>query len=125
LSILWRAGISSRPFFKEITIEREKEEELREMILTGNPKGNMDNSMLFMLDAGKDQNLKQYLGQPVGGKDNRSFIFVFPGILGYYFFDLKIIPNNLLNYRIFNTGEIRLMKLPENQIWDLLKYLFG
>jgi hypothetical protein len=125
LSILWRAGISRRPFFKEITIESEKEEELREMILSGNPKDNMDNSMLFMLDSGTDLKLKQYLGQPVSGKDKRSFLFVFPGILVFYFFDLKIVPNNLLNYRIFSTGEIRLMRLSMAQIWDLFKYLFG
>ncbi len=125
LSVLWRASISSRPFFKEITIDYEKEEELREMILTGNPKGNMDNTMLFMVDSGNNQKLKQYLGQPLRSKDKRSFLFVFPGILVYYFFDFKIIPNKLLNYRVFNTGEIRLLKLHEKQIWDLFKFLIG
>lgn len=125
LSIFWRAAISSRPFFKEIVLDQYKLEELREMIHTGNPKSNTDYAMLFMLDAGDDQKLKQYIGQPVSGAGNNSFIFVFPGILVYYFFDLEAIPNNLLRYQIFDSGEIRFMKLSGNQIWELLKYLYG
>ena len=125
LSVLWRASISTRPFFKEIEIADNLKEELREMILTGNPKGNNDFTMLFMLDAGDNPNLKQYIGQPVGSDNSRSFLFTYPGLLVYYVFDIDIIPNQILNYRIYDTGEIRFMKLSGRQIWDLFKFLFG
>lgn len=125
LSVLWRASISSRPFFKEIKISTEIEKELREMILKGNPKENKDFTMLFMLDAGDNPEIKQYIGQPVGSDNNRSFLFTFPSLLVYYVFDIDIVPNQILNFRIYDTGEIRFMKLSGRQIWDLFKYLFG
>jgi len=81
--------------------------------------------MLFFLDAGNDPKLKQYLGQPVSGIENNSFLFTFPGILVYYLFDINIIPNNLLKYQIFDSGEIRFMRLPTKQMWELLQFLFG
>lgn len=125
LSILWRSAISSRPFFKEIILDKKKLEELREMIFIGNPKNNIDFPMLFFLDAGNDPKLKQYLGQPVSGIENNSFLFTFPGILVYYLFDINIIPDNLLKYQIFDSGEVRFMRLPTNQMWELLQFLFG
>ncbi len=125
LSILWRAAISSRPFFKEIILDEKKLEELREMIFTGNPKNNLDFPMLFFLDAGDDPRLKQYIGQPVAGIDNNSFLFTFPGILVYYLFDTGIIPDKLLKYQILNSGDIRFMRLSSKQIWELFRFLFG
>lgn len=125
LSILWRASVSSRPFFKEIKIDENVREELREMILNGNPKGNEDFTMLFMLDAGDNPNLKQYIGQPVGSDNGRSFLFTYPGLIVYYVFDIDIVPKQILNFRLNDKGEIRFMKLSGNQIWDLFKYLFG
>lgn len=37
LSLLWRASICSRPFFKQLKLSQEVENELREMILLGDP----------------------------------------------------------------------------------------
>lgn len=125
LSILWRAAISSRPFFKEIVLDQNKLEELREMIYTGNIKSNMDFTMLFFLDDGDDSKLKQYMGQPVFGERNNCFIFIFPGIFVYYFLDKSLIPNAFLKYQIFDVGEIRFKNLSNKEIWELLQYLYG
>jgi len=91
VSVLWRASISSRPFFNNVKLPDTIKEELRKMILTGTPKGNVDFTMLFILDAGENPNLKQYIGQPVGSKNNRNFLFTFPGLLVYYIFDFDSV----------------------------------
>lgn len=38
LSVLWRSSISSRPFFGQVKFSEGVEEDLREMILNGNPR---------------------------------------------------------------------------------------
>ncbi len=125
LSILWRAAISTRPFFKEVNFEMEKLEELRRMILFGDPKENLDWLMLFMLDCGKDTKLKQYIAQPVRGRD-AIFVFTFPALLVVYCLDASLITTELKKYSIFKIGKMRLMKLSSSQIWDLfLNHLSG
>lgn len=118
LSILWRAAISTRPFFKEVNLEKWKLEELRKMILSGDPKENLDWLMLFMLDCGKDPKLKQYIVQPVRGRD-AIFVFTFPALLVVYCLDASLITTELKKYSIFKNGELRLMKLSCSQVWDL------
>jgi len=124
LSILWRSAISSRRFFKEITIEEKKLEELRRMILYKDPKGNLDYPIIFMLDIGKDNTLKQYMGQPISGKDKKSFLFIFPGMLVNYFFDTSLIPKFFMKYRIQSAGEIIFKKLSSKDIEKSFEYLY-
>lgn len=125
LSILWRAAISSRPFFKEIQISPDQEEELRKMILSGTAGANSVFPIVFAWDFGKDHKLKQYLGQPVSLNNSESHLFVFPSFFVNIFANIKLVPKQFKNFRIFDNGVMRCFLAPQEQVWRLLTNLYS
>ncbi len=125
LSILWRASVTTREFFKHIKLNPEQDNELREMILKGDPKEQLDYPCLISAFVGKKKKVSdQTITMPI--KANDSF-FVFPiGSFLYTFF-----PNDkwdiqaLKEAAIDKTNILRIVHISDEQGEKLMKKLYG
>lgn len=95
LSILWRAGISSRPFFNEINLN-EHEEILREMIFNNDPKNFNDYPVFVVTSAADKEFTSDVIVQPrqVTGSDGmETCCFIIGGFI--YIFKLGTFTERL------------------------------
>lgn len=122
LSIFWRASISKRPFFREISPSEEVIEDLRKMILENNPMGDDDYPIYFILDFNKTS--RQYIGQPIKTINNDGYFFPMIGILAYFSLDKRNIPTFMQECIISSKGQMKFYCFPDGVIWDLFKDIY-
>lgn len=105
LSILWRANISNRDFFKKVNLGSRHNEVLREMIYDGNPK-ELEDYPCFICDLGQDQPvLKGVILPPIKIRrdGNIAYEFMISGLL-YRFTISRYGRNTLSTAGIINPG---------------------
>ena len=122
LSILWRASISKRPLFSEINLEKDVEEDIREMILTDNPKKDTDYP-IFLMNSRLDKTLpSDYLLHPIQMKvgKEKGFLFGFGGMIVIISLGIKGIPSSHLENRIHESGTISTYLIPPGATWKLI-----
>lgn len=126
LSILWRSNLSDRPIFSEIELNEFNEEEIREMILKGEPKNDTEFPIFFMNTYFDNTITKDYLFQPIRIRlaDENGFIFAFAGMIIFFTIGIKGISNSLLKYRIQKSGVFRMYKVPPGKTWKLINNLY-
>lgn len=123
LSILWRASISDRKVFSEIKIQNVLKEELRQMILNGNPKKDTEFPVFFMNTIFDNSISKDFLFKPLRmnvAKVN-GYMFAFGGMIIIFTIGINEIPDLLLKIRIQENGIFRSLKVPPGKTWELLE----
>jgi hypothetical protein len=130
LSILWRASISTRPFFSEIKLDPIHEEEIRQMILTKNA-GDVAKYPIFVSSYANNLNLpKQLIAQPRQIKTTeelQSYSFMINGY--FYFFYLNkseaALPHYVTTETIKPNNELNIIIIPENRGINFVLGQFG
>ena len=122
LSILWRAALSNRPVFSEIKIDDNISEELRKMILNGEPKKDTEFPVFFINTFFDKTISSDYLIQPIRMKvaNEDGFMFAFGGMIVTFTKGIDGIPDFLLKYRIQENGIFRTLKVPPDRTWKLI-----
>ena len=122
LSILWRADISDRKLFSEIDLGYKKEE-IRKIILSGNPGSDIEFPIFFMNTAFDKSISKDYLFHPIKMKVGKEdgFMFAFGGMIIIYSLGIDGIDEKTLDYRLKEDGTFSFIKVPNGETWKLIK----
>ncbi len=123
LSILWRSAISDRPIFSEIILDNQISDEIRDMILNGVPKKDIEFPVFFMSTMFDSTISRDFLFQPIRMKVTKEngFMFAFGGMIIIYTTGINGIPDSLLRYRIQENGIFRALKVPSGETWKLIQ----
>ncbi|MEO7311717.1 MAG: hypothetical protein ABIX01_15040 [Chitinophagaceae bacterium] len=127
LSILWRASISTRPFFSEIILTSEHEEEIRNMMLTKDG-GDVAKYPIFVSSYANNHDLpKQLIAQPIqlsSTDDLQVYSFMINGYF-YIFYINKpkaVLPHYVTAETIKPNNELNIIIIPEG---NGLNFIFG
>lgn len=126
LSILWRASISSRPFFEQVQLGPH-EERLRKMLNNGFPGRQGEYPIFTMAILRSNKNLKDLIGQPRALKKDgrRMYSFLIGGIIYTYHISNHQIPKYFKDHTIRPSNEIDIIHMPTNMIGKFFKEHFG
>ena len=129
LSILWRASISSRPMFSNISLG-DNEEIIRKMLLAGAPGKNFDYPIFIMTHRTDESIPKDLIGHPqkiVTKNGLTYFIFMITGMLYCFYLNIEGVdlPKYVLDNTIKDTNEMNIIHLPKGTAWDFFKVLHG
>jgi len=129
LSILWRASISSRQIFSRISLGVH-EEQIRQMLLTGNPGDTMDYPIFLMTYKNDNTMPNDFIGQPPGEIKSNGltvFIFMIAGMVYCFYMNSKEIqfPVWLLEQTIKPINEMNIIHLPKGKALEVFKGLHG
>lgn len=117
LSLLWRASVSDHPMFSYIHLG-EKEEILRDMIYSGNPKSDVDYP-IFLFGWLNDKNAQRdFISQPTD-QDTR-YVFPIRGIIYNIYKDIEHIPPILREFILKENGTMAIFHLPVGTYLDFL-----
>ncbi|HYM93847.1 MAG TPA: hypothetical protein VET23_06895 [Chitinophagaceae bacterium] len=124
LSILWRASISTRPFFSEINLN-EHEERIRQMLLSKNA-GDVSEYPIVVMTYAHDSTLpKELIAQPrfVDLGDNiHLYSFMINGY--FYFFYVSHNNSNIPEFALSETikpnNELNILIIPKDRGWDFI-----
>lgn len=130
LSVLWRASISTRPFFSEISLPSENEEEIREMILSRNA-GEAWKYPIFICTYANYQELpKSLIAQPreiMATDELRLYLFMINGY--FYFFYInktaEVLPHFVIPETIKPNNELNISVIPANLAQTFILGQFG
>lgn len=126
LSILWRASITERPFFNQVTLGP-KEEEVRKMLLYNNPGNYMDYPCLISSFVNNDKKItEKIITSPRRLRSHTGIRYIFHiGQLVYLFF---VSPNDtprfLADAVINAEGKMRIIHLTDDAAEKIKKGLF-
>ncbi len=128
LSILWRASISSRPFFNEINLGTH-EEVIRKMILQGNA-GDIDDYPTVMTTYLNDKTMpKELIAKPRKRDDDglATFVFMIAGVfyLYYFYVEKEKIQKAILSETIKPNNEMNFYINPKHHNWNLISGFSG
>ena len=124
LSILWRSGISTRPFFKRVKLGSHQYI-LRRMIFNEDP-GDTNDYPISIMSYLTDQSLPQDLiVQPtrIKTKDGLNiYKFVIGGLIYLYFVNSAThkIPKFVLDSTIKKNNEMTIIHIPDNKALELI-----
>jgi hypothetical protein len=126
LSILWRASISTRPFFKEVNLGPH-EAILRRMILNGNPASTEDYPIMVLSYLNDSSVPGDLIGQPGKIKDEQGtcYIFIISGYTYIFYLSTHDIPRQILDSVINSNGDMKILHIPEGMAWNLITGYFG
>lgn len=121
LSILWRSSISSRPFFKDVSLGP-YEDILRKMLFEENPESNKDFPILIYMPHDKELNLNSLIGQPkrIKFENKSSYVFIIKGLIFIYIITKEILDLDILEFTINTNNEFRVSHLPEGKSRDFI-----
>ena len=128
LSILWRASISSRPFFKLVKLN-EHEEIIRSMILDGNAGTTSTYPILFMTYVNDKSMPTDFIVQPqkriISGLE--AYVFIIGGMIYIFFINSKgnFLPDFILSQTIKPTNEMNILHIPEGRGLELIFRFYG
>lgn len=124
LSVLWRASISNRPFFKNISLGP-YEEKIRKMLLSGDP-GAASAYPCVMSSYKKHDLPAGVIGEPRKiKKGSNAFVFLINGIIYYFYVTHKTAKDWVLEAAINEQGEMKLIHTPEENSKKILNSFFG
>jgi hypothetical protein len=125
LSVLWRASISSREFFKEVNLGP-YEETIRQMIYNGDPK-EADVFPILMMTWINDKFFPTDLvGQPgINRKENGiRYIFIIAGITYVFHISPTSLRHDLKEFCLLPSNEVSLLYIPEGKSRKLFSTYF-
>jgi hypothetical protein len=130
LSILWRANISSRPMFNEISLGLQHSERIRKMIYEGNG-GDVDDYPIYFMTYVNDKTIPTDLVAHPQKKRTRDgyviFVFIIGGmvIVFYVYSSGHKPPDYILTQTIKPTNEMNLIHIPSGAAWDMISNYLG
>lgn len=127
LSILWRASISSREFFKEVALGP-YEEIIRQMLINEDPKNEEAFPIVMFTSLNDPAMPKDIVGQP--GKNRKAgkgirYVFIIGGVSYVFFVSPGSLPAMLRNYILLSTNEATLFHIPKGKTWELWASYFS
>lgn len=126
LSILWRASISSRGFFRDVNLGP-YEERIRTMILEGDPGRAEDFPILMMSWLADDSISHDFVGQPGINRATQGIRYVFPiaGITYVYHVSPNSMLPQLMPFTLFPSNVGTVLYIPKGKGGELFKTYFG
>lgn len=125
LSMLWRASISSRPFFKNVSLGP-YEEEIRNMILSGNP-GRPGDFPCIISSYLKTSFPKEIVAEPRRIRLDGFIAYSF--LIGGLLYNVKVIKNDrtdwVLESTVNESNEMKIIHIPEQWTKELLESYLG
>jgi hypothetical protein len=129
LSILWRASISTRPLFNQISLGPH-EEVIRQMVYGGNP-GDASDYPVFMLTYITDKSIpKDLIGHPQKRKTKTGHLtncFVIAGTVYVFYTNSKThkLPDFVLSSTIRPSNELNIFHIPKGEGENLILSFCG
>jgi hypothetical protein len=129
LSILWRASISSRPLFKNISLGPH-EEIIRKMVFEKNPGEVSDYPIMFLSYLNDKSMYKDMILTPSEVKaesGHRVKVFIIGGMFYLFYINAKgkKLPEQVLNETIKQSNQMRICHVPKGNAWDLIHKYCG
>ena len=127
LSILWRASISKRDFFKNVSLGKKHGGLLRLMILNGNPGGVTDYPIFLITHLNTNTVPGDVVGEPHKTKidSDTRYNFLIGGIYYMFFVSPRNIPDYIIESTINKANELRIFHLKEDAAERFLLTYFG
>ena len=118
LSILWRASITSRPYFSQVKLDHH-ENIIREMILNDNPQKREDYPTLIIHTG---LCTKQIISRPklVGKKGDKIYSFLISDAIFIFFVECDNLPYYLLETTINEKNEMKILLTDKTNATDLI-----
>lgn len=113
LSLLWRASISSRDFFKNVKLDSKEEESLRQMLLNGDP-GEPDDYPCIVCLPNQSLLLNKFVQSPIViTKENKKigYSFLIGGTYYYFYIIKNALPFPIEKFAINKKGEFTILFL--------------
>ena len=110
LSILWRASISSKPLFREVSLGP-YEDEIRQMILSGDPGEQMVYPCLIMTYLSLEDLPSDLVTQPSQARVDGGYVYKFliGGLVYVFFVTRRITPEWVADVAINQEGEMKIV----------------
>ena len=121
LSMLWRASISSRDFFKEVKLGP-YEDIIRQMLLNGDPKDENTFPILVMTWINDKSASTDVVAQPGINRAEKGIRYVFPiaGITYLFHMSPISLPERYKEFILSSKDEASLLHLPEGATMNAL-----
>lgn len=126
LSILWRASISSRPFFSQVNLGP-YEDAIRQMVLTGDP-GEAEKFPILMMTWLNDKSFStDVVGQPGVNRREKGvrYIFIVAGITYVFHVSPTSLRPDLKEFILLASNEIQIIHIPLGKTRELFHSYFG
>jgi len=129
LSILWRASISTRPMFSEISLGPH-EEIIRKMLYEGDA-GDVSDYPIFMLTFVGDKTVpKDLIGHPQKRRTKDGHvtnIFIISGTIYMYYVNSRRhkLPDLVIKDTIVPSNQMTMYHVPDGQGMDLILNFYG
>lgn len=127
LSLLWRSSISSREFYKQVTLGPH-EEIIRKMILSGNPGEQLDYPCFISTYLNnKDKLSPDFIGQPVRVKnsDGTKYAFLIGGFVYMFFISNHNTPAWVSENAVNTDNRMLIPHMSEEMGVEILNYFLG
>lgn len=130
LSLLWRASITTRPLFGEVSLGKTHEERLRKMIYENIIPSEHEYPIMMTSFMRTEHNLRNLIGQPkrikmMGGLNGYVFLIDSVQFLFAVTSPEHAIPEYLKQFTIKESGEIFVAHLPNGQELKFLKNILN
>jgi hypothetical protein len=121
LSILWKASISSRPFFKEVNLGP-YEETIRKMILSGDAKDEETFPIVIMTWLNDKSSSSDVVAQPGINKKEKGVRYIFPiaGVTYVFHISPSSLNPDLREFILSSKDEAYFLHMPKGQALKLL-----
>jgi len=127
LSVLWRSSISSRSFFKDVSLGEKYSEDIRKMILYENP-GNVNDYPCVMIAYNKyNKKLSNFATNPKKFKDTLGtrYSFLIGGMWYFYCVSKAAIPHWFFECTLNKKNEMRIIHMKEDDEKRFLEKQLG
>ena len=126
LSVLWRASISSRPLFQEVSLGPH-EESIRRMLIESDPGEQMNYPCLIMTYSNLHQFPNDVVAQPSQSRVDGGYVYKFliSGMVYIFYVSKHIIPNKLKDCAINRKGELKIIHLVTQGARRVFNNMFG
>ncbi len=116
LSILWRASISKRPFFSQISLGP-YEEHIRQMIINQDPGGAFDYPVLIATWLNDASQCHSELYQPTINRKEGGIRYIFPIAGTVYIFHIHAysLRKELDDFVLLPSNEVKVLHLPKGK----------
>lgn len=125
LSVLWRAGISGREFFKDVNLGP-YEEKLRKLLIEEDA-GREDEFPILLMTWLSDSTVRNdIIVQPARGECDRGMKYLFPiaGFIYVFYDSLATIDEEFRPYVLSEAGQVTFLHFPEGQFAKIYRKYF-
>ncbi|WKZ29360.1 MAG: hypothetical protein QY323_01360 [Patescibacteria group bacterium] len=127
LSLLWRASISTRPFFQHVNLGK-YEEEVRQMLLLGDPGTQMKFPCLVNIVTGENKDIsRELIPTPTKFRTENCIGYLFPigRMVFRYFVSPTGVPDFINQLAVSEDGKMRVIHLDGKASDKHMKFILG